>query len=103
MFDYHCDGDCEIVKEFSLLINSMIKDIMHLEAETIRTRFELSKHLPEPQGTLLRSDIFSNLGNRYEANEAYEEYVRLIHNGIDPMQSDEWIEYITCVANGNEY
>ena len=55
-------SDCTCLYEFCQLIDDLIKDIQHLESETVRTRYELSKHLEYPYDDYLRSDILSDLG-----------------------------------------
>jgi hypothetical protein len=84
------------------LIESLIYDIQHLESEVVRTRYELSKYLPEKERNLLRSDILSNLGGRYASDPAYDVFVREWYNGTDPMDSDEWVEHIWRLAHGEE-
>jgi hypothetical protein len=51
---------------------------------------------------LLRSDILSNLGGRYAGNSAYDVFVRQWCNGIDLMDSDEWVEHIWRLAHSEE-
>ena len=40
-----CPGveGCELVRSFLELVESMVRDIQHLKAETIRARYELSR------------------------------------------------------------
>jgi len=82
------------------LIDTLLKDIQHLETEIVRTRFELSKHLPYPTSVNIRRDIFANLAGRYGDNLAYQIFVLELYNGKDPMDSDEWVRHITDVADG---
>ena len=69
--DYKAWDECpdadnsELIYEFCKLTDAMIKDIQHLKAECIRTRYELSKHLKSPHDEYLRSDILSDLGGVY--------------------------------------
>lgn len=82
------------------LIEALIADIQHLESEVVRMRYELSRYLPEKERNLLRSDILSNLGDRYAGNPAYDVFVREWCSGTDPMDTDEWVEHIRRLAHG---
>ena len=66
-----CSCHCDCQYEFSQLIDDLIKDIQHLESETVRTRYELSRHLTYPYNEYLRSDILSDLGRRYSDHPTY--------------------------------
>lgn len=96
---YSCDCDCQY--EFCQLIDDLIKDIQHLESETVRTRYELSRHLTYPYNEYLRSDILSDLGRRYSDHPAYQVYIQLLYNNQDPMETDEWCEHICRLAHGH--
>ena len=44
--------NCELIQSFLELVDSMVKDIQHLKAETVKARYELSQKLdPEHQCT----------------------------------------------------
>lgn len=47
------------------LVDELIKDIQHLELECIGSRYMLSRHMEEEQGSLLRCDILEDLGRRH--------------------------------------
>lgn len=72
--------DCDKTYQFCKLIDAMVKDIQNLESETVRYRYALSNYLPEHEKVCLRSDIFSNLADRYYWSEAYEEYIQMFYN-----------------------
>ncbi|KNZ40148.1 hypothetical protein [Acetobacterium bakii] len=95
-------SDCSYRYEFCQLIDDLIKDIKHLESETVRTRYELSRHLECPYNEYLRSDILSDLARRYSDNSAYQIYIQLLYNNQDPMESDEWCEHIYRLAHGHD-
>lgn len=40
-------NDCDNLYQFCKLIDVMIKDIQHLETETVRYRYALSRYLPD--------------------------------------------------------
>lgn len=67
------------------LIDYLVNDIKHLELESIRLRYELSKCLSDYDGLLFKSDIYSGLASRYEWQEAYARYVSLYCEGTDPL------------------
>ena len=86
--------------EFCQLIEYLIHDIQHLEEEVVKTRYQLCQYLPSPAGTALFSDILSDLGGRYNGHPAYDSYLELYHDNLDPMESEEWVERILRAANG---
>ena len=55
--EVNCADSCEAVTALCALIDELLKDIQHLELECIGTRYLLSQHMEEEQGSLLRSDI----------------------------------------------
>ena len=89
-----------LISDVFWLIESLVADIQHLESEVVRTRYELSKCLPEEERNLLRSDILAGLGGRYAGNPAYDAFVQEWCGGSDPMDSDEWVEHIWSLAHG---
>ena len=86
--------------DFCQLIHFLIQDIQHLDV--VRTRFQLSRHLPELDRINLQADIISDLAGRYEDHPAYLQYINLYHNNLDPMNSDEWVNHIISVSNGKD-
>lgn len=86
--------------KFCQLIDYLIKDIQHLESEIVRTRYTLSNYLTYPLDESLRCDILSNLAGRYWDHPAYKAYIHLFYNNQDPMDSDEWVNHILKLANG---
>jgi hypothetical protein len=90
------------IYEFCKLIDVMINDIKHLESETVRYRYALSCYLPDHEKENLRSDILSNLADRYYWSEAYQQYIQMFYNNQDPMDSDEWCEHICRLAHGHD-
>jgi len=97
--DELCEG-CDLLYEFCWLVDNLVKDIQHLESETVRTRYELSQYLNHPYDESLRSDILSNLAGSYSDNSAYQAYIRLLYHNQDPLDSDEWVEHIWNIAHG---
>ena len=53
--EVNCADSCEAVTALCELIDELLKDIQHLELECISTRYLLSRHMDEEQGSLLRS------------------------------------------------
>ena len=73
-----------------------------MESETVRTRYESSRHLSHPYDEYLRNGIISDLAGRYGNDPAYQAYLKLMYNNRDPMESDEWVEYIQRLAHGQD-
>ena len=100
MHDGSICGDCPGMYEFISLIDCLVKDIQHLESETVRIRYELSRYLPHPYSADLLGDIVSDLAGRYSDDPAYQVYMKLMYDNRDPMESDEWASQIHRLAHG---
>ena len=94
--------DCDKSYQFCRLIDAMIKDIQHLESETVRYRYALSNYLPKHEKECLRSDILSDLACRYYWSEAYQEYIRLFYDNQDPMETDVYVNHMIRLAHGQD-
>ena len=101
-----CSG-CPGMYELIRLIDCLVKDIRHLESEVVRTRYELSRHLPHPYDEELRGDIVSDLAGRYSDDPAYQLYMKLMYDiGIlwsptnGPVRSTAWL-MASMILNAN--
>ena len=101
MYDSECSA-CNTFYNVCKLTDAMLKDIRHLESEIVRLRYELSTHLPQVDKEMLRSDILSDLADRYYWSEIYQEYVRTYCNGLDPMDSDAYVDHMVKLAHGSD-
>lgn len=81
------------------LIDYLVDDIKQLELETIRLRHELSKRLPDYDGLILRSEIYSGLAGRYEWQEAYARYVSFYCEGTDPLDNESYSKQMEQMAH----
>jgi hypothetical protein len=95
---YCNDVDC--LFNFCQLVDLLVKNIMYLETEVVKTRYELSSHLKPPYSDHLRSDILSNLAGQYTDNTAYQIYIKLMYDNHDPMESDEHVRHLISLAYG---
>lgn len=101
--DYCAEADeCELIISFCELIDIMLKDIQHLKAECIRTRYQLSKHLEAPEDEYLRSDILSGLSTPYYDKLAYQIYTAIYYDGGDPQSFREWCSAVKRLTKGLE-
>ena len=82
------------------LIDELLKDIQHLELECISTRYLLSQHMDEEQGSLLRSDILENLGRRHYDSPAYQLFKELLYDGGDPMEFRDYLVKVQKACKG---
>lgn len=94
--------DCEIINSFCELVELMVKDIKHLEAECIRTRYQLSRYLDFPANEYYRSDILSDLRSPYEHNLAYQMYMAIYYDGGDPFSFKEWLLTVENLRKGRD-
>ena len=84
------------------LVDILIKDIQHLEAECVRARYQISKHLDAPEDEYYRSNILSGLRTPYYDSLAYQAYMALYYDGGDPLSFKEWTSVINRPAKGHK-
>jgi hypothetical protein len=84
-----CPEFCQDLVESYLLVDSLVQDILSLEEEMVRWRQALLRHLSPIDAQNLKSDIYDNLARRYYDNECYQDYIKRMHDGKDPMESEE--------------
>ena len=99
--EFNCTDSCEAILAFCGLIDELLADIQHLELECISTRYLLSQHMDEEQGSLLCSDILENLGRRHYDNPAYQLFMNLQYDGGDPMEFRDYLAKIQKACKGN--
>ena len=99
--EVNCADSCEAVTALCGLIDELLKDIQHLELECIGTRYLLSQHMEEEQGSLLRSDILGNLGRRHYGSPAYQMFKELQYNGGDPMEFRDYLVKVQKPVKAN--
>ena len=99
--EVNCADSCEAVTALCALIDKLLKDIQHLELECIGTRYLLSQHMEEEQGSLLRSDILENLGRRHYGSPAYQLFKELQYNGGDPMEFRDYLVKVQKPVKAN--
>ena len=102
-WDEYPDADsCELIYSFLELVDSMVKDIQHLKAETIRARYELSQKY-DPEHTWINTvDILSDLDMPHYDNLAYQEYMRIYYGGGDPMAFKDYMDSMVKLAKGQD-
>ncbi len=98
--EVNCADTCEAVIALCGLIDSLIKDIQHLELECISTRHLLSQHMDDEQGELLWMDILENLGRRFGDDPAYMLYKNLMYSGGDPMELRDYLVKVREACKG---
>lgn len=97
------DADnCELVHSFLELVDSMVRDIQHLKAETIRARYELSQKYDPSHTWITTVDILSDLDMPHYDNPAYQEYMRICYDGGDPMSFKDYIDSMANLAKGQD-
>ena len=99
-YDLICER-CNVLGEFFPLIETLIKDVKHLEAETVKARYELSCYVQKSHGEFLRADILSDLRSNYGDNRAYQAYLEQFCGGQDPFESVGWVKHIMKLAHTN--
>lgn len=92
--------DCSVIDDFLHLTDEMIQTIIGLEEELIRWRQALLKYLPIELAEGLQQDILNNISRDFEGDPAYDLYVKMVCNGIDPQQEDSTVDRIYRLAKG---
>ena len=97
------DADsCELIYSFLELVDSMVKDIQHLKAETIRARYELSQKYDPEHTWITTVDLLSDLDMPHYDNLAYQEYMRICYDGGDPMAFKGYMDSMVKLAKGQD-
>lgn len=97
-----CIEPCREMLDNYVLIDSLVKDILILEEEMIRWRQALLRYLSPLDAQNLLSDIFDNLAQRHYDDKTYQTYLQLLHNGQDPMESEEHTQLLWRLRNGED-
>ena len=97
-FDLICER-CDVLGEFFPLIEALIEDVKHLEAETVKARYELSCYVQNSHREFLRADILSDLRSDYRDNRAYQAYIEQFCGGQDPFESTRWVKHMMKLAH----
>ena len=102
IFNEHseCINDCPTIYEFLKFTDELVKTIIDLDEELIRWRQALIKYLPHEWAEGLKQDILNNTSRDFEGEPAYDLYVKLVRNGIDPQQAGSRIERIQRLIKG---
>lgn len=100
--DPACLNDCQTVDAFLHLTDEMITTIIELDEELVRWRQALIKYLPEEWADGLRQDIFNNTSRDFNGDPAYDLYVKLVRNSVDPQQEDTRIGRMHRLAQGTD-
>ena len=95
-------NECELIRSFLELVDSMVKDIRHLKAETIKARYQLSQSLDPEHQWITSADILSGLDTPHYDNLAYQEYIRIYSDGGDPMSFKEHVDSMVRLAKGQD-
>lgn len=95
-------GECELIRSFLELVDSMVRDIQHLKAETIRAKYELSREYDPEHKWITTVDILSNLDMPHYDSPAYREYMNIYYDGGDPMSFKEFTDSMVRLASGQD-
>lgn len=92
--------NCKLIHSFLELVDSMVQDIQHLKAETIRARYELSQKYDPKREWITTVDILSNLDLPHYDSLAYQEYSMAYYDGGDPMLFKDYIDSMVNLSKG---
>ena len=92
--------DQEEVDTFLELVDSLVRDIQHLKAETVRAKYELSRKYDPEHKWITTVDILSDLDMPHYDSLAYHKYVRIYYDGGDPMSFKGFVESMVNLAKG---
>ena len=106
IFKEHDPEDCfysfRLVHYFMRLTDEMVHTIIGLEEERVRWRQALIKYLPPEWAEGLRSDILNKIASDFEGDAAYDIYVSMVCNGIDPQQEKEKLARMKRLVKGTD-
>ena len=91
---------CELILSFMQLVDAMVKDIQHLNAETIRARYKYSQLVDPDKEWVTSLDILSDLDMPHYDSLAYQEYIVRYYDGGDPMSFKTYIDSMAKLAMG---
>lgn len=92
--------NCKLIHSFLELVDSMVRDIQHLKAETIRARYELSQKYDPKHEWITTVDLLSNLDLPHYDSLAYQEYIMAYYDGGDPMLFKDYIDSLVNLSKG---
>ena len=92
--------DCELIRSFLELASAMVKDIQHLKAETVRSRYRLAMKTDPEHKQITTVDILLDLDMPHYDNLAYQEFSRICDDGGDPMAFKEFTDSMVQLAKG---
>ena len=73
-----------------------------MESKVVYLRYTLSKHLPENDGKLLMSDIFSDLSAPHYDKPVYMQYMKAYYGGLNPLDNGDLDKYLRRIKRGKE-
>ena len=79
---------CELIHSFLELVDSMVKDIQHLKAETIRARYELSQKYDPEHTWITTVDILSADADRKFTDDMI---IKLLHSATEILTAQGFI------------
>ena len=88
--------------DLSRLTAGLLHTIIGLAEELVRWRQAPIKYLPPEWAEGLRSDILNNIALDFEGDPAYDLYVSMVCNGIDPQQEKEKLARMRRLVNGTD-
>lgn len=94
-----CDT-CELIYSFMELTDSLVRDLQHLKAETVRARYQLRQQLDPGKTWTTGIDVLSNMEMPHYDNQAYQEYMRVYYDGGNPLEFKEFTDSMINLAEG---
>ena len=90
--------NCELIRSFLELVDTMARDIQHLKAEAVRARYRFAMEIDPEHKQVTTVDILSDLDMPHYDSLAYQEFSRIRYVGRDHMAFTEFVDSMVQLA-----
>ena len=92
--DFTSEENYEVTK----LLQQMIDNIKELTKETVLARGKVVSIANARDAQNWDADMFSNLTGEFFSSAIYQDFVEQIYGGIDPLDSEEFIQELKTIS-----
>lgn len=92
--DFTSEENYEVTK----LLQQMIDNIRELTKETVLARGKVVSIANKRDSQNWDADMFSNLTGGFYSSAIYQDFVKQIYGGIDPLDSEEFTQELLTIS-----
>lgn len=92
--DFTSEENYEVTK----LLQQMIDNIKELTKETVLARGKVVSIANKRDSQNWDADMFSNLTGGFYSSAIYQDFVKQIYGGIDPLDSEEFTQELLTIS-----